>query len=369
MTATAIEPSSRSPAVPTAWLALACLGATVVLGWLAVSQPQRAWPGPELAPVELGGQHYRVVPEQLAWIEAFSRLHFAEGREAARAHLQVELATGLDAAFGEVRARLPAFADWYYSLGGEYSRLSMAALARLNLAEDGYVGRRAAELLFPETEWTAALRALERQAVGALLAEHQATRDSWLATLGDRLAPHRVPSPLAAGGASDKPSLQIDTLRSSLLAREQAALETRVALSTFAAGGAAAATVWRGAVARSGQAAAARGIGRGAARAGSAATGGLAACAPTGPYALGCAAVAGAVAWLATDWVLLRVDEAIHRETLLAALEAGLAEIQAALEAEMLAVFDAAADRYQRGVDEEITRTFQPLRAGVEDGA
>lgn len=363
MTAARIEPATPASSAPTALLALACLALGGSLGWLSWHQPQRSWPPPVQLELQLGPGHYRVAPDRLEWIEAYSRLHFEAGREQARARLEAQLETGLDRAFDTVRARLPAFADWYYSLGGEYGRLSMSLLAWLDLAEDGYVARRAAAMLFPEPEWSAALATLERDARAGLEETQARLRQGWLADLAARLEPHRVPAPLAGAGHTSGEPLRLDDLDWRLLARERAALQERITISSLAAGGTVAAVAWRGAVARSGQAAAARAVARGAPRAGAAAGGGMAACAPAGPYALACAVGAGALAWLATDWVLLRVDEALHREDLLAGLEAALDEVQVQLQQEMLAAYDAVIERMHEGAGQEITRTFRPAGA------
>jgi len=368
MTAATID-NPRTPAPAGAWRgAVLGLATGALLCWGVITQPQRDWTPPAQVPVQLGEQHYRLDAARLEWLEAFSRRHFSTGQADGRALLEAELDTGLRSAFDEVIRRLPEFADWYYSLGGEYSRLAMTALAWLNLADDGYVARRAAEILFPAEAWSEALDGVERQAVGRLLAQQQAVREGWLAEVAARLAPHQVPAPLGSGtGAAPEP-VRLDALDARVLARERAALETRVAASSLVAGGVAARVAWRG-VAGSGRAVAARGVGRGASKAMPAASGALAACSPAGPYALGCAVIAGAAAWVATDWLLLRVDEAMNRDDLLAALEAGLAEVRRELLAEMMAAYDAAATRLHADVEAEITRTFRPAGAGLAGAA
>ena len=368
MTAATIE-NSGTTAHPAAWPgAVLGLAAGALLCWGVITQPQRAWTPPVQVPVQLGEQHYRLDAARLAWIEAFSRLHFSAGQAHGRALLEAELDNGLRGAFDEVSGRLPEFADWYYSLGGEYSRLAMTALAWMNLADDGYVARRAAEVLFPAEAWSEALDGVERKAVGRLLDQQQAVRESWLAEMAARLAPHRVPAPLdGRTGAAPEP-VRLDSLDARVLAQERAALETRVAVSSLVAGGVAARVAWRG-VAGSGRAVAARSLGRGASKAMPAASGALAACSPAGPYALGCAVIAGAAAWVATDWLLLRADEAMNRDALLAALEAGLAEVRRELLADMMAAYDAAAARLHADVEAEITLTFRPARAGFADAA
>jgi hypothetical protein len=338
MTAAGAENLDR-PVASAGLLAMVCVVAMGALGWLVVEHPQRGWaPSPQVE-VEFGDQHYRLAPSRAQWIEEFARLHFREGQAGGRALLEAELDAGLARVFDEVIGRLPAFGDWYYSLGGEYTRLSMAALARLNLADDGYVAGRAAAILFPSEAWESALHGLDQRVTSSLRAHQENLREGWLAELARRLEPDRVPAPLEAGGArAPAERVDIDAFGAQLLARERDILEARFALSTLAAGGA-------------------------AARAGAAAGSGMTACAPAGPYALGCAVVAGAAAWLATDWALLRIDEAMNREALLAAMEAGVHELRLAMLQEMLAAYDAAAAEYQAGVEEEIARTFRPVRA------
>jgi hypothetical protein len=349
------------------FLALLWLVATVALAALVAGQPQRDWSPPPQADVVLGGEHYRLDATQLDWLQGFTRLHFSEGREAARALLEAELGSGLDEIFAGVRTRLPAFADWYYSLGGEYSRLGMAALAQLNLADGEFIAGKATTMLFPAEEWEQALARLDRRMLATLQDHRQRLRARWLAELGDRLAPYRVPAPLGAAARSEP--LPLDGALGHWIADEQRALAGRIRMSTVAGGSAAVGTVlWRRAAARaasaSGRVIAVRGASRTAARIGASATGGLAVCAATGPAAAGCALLAGAAAWVATDWALLKVDEVQHRGDLLAALSAGLEQLQAQMFDDVLAAYEAAT----RGQDDRaatvIAREFRPAGAG-----
>ncbi|MFU8817251.1 MAG: hypothetical protein ACNA7W_18030 [Pseudomonadales bacterium] len=238
----------------------------------------------------------------------------------------------------------------------------------VSLADDGFVARRASSVLFPEALWDADLSALEQATAARLAAHHQQVRASWLADLTARLAPQRVPAPVMGGAAEAAEPLRLDALVHQLLEREQAALATRVSLSTAAAGGVAAGpALWRAASGRvaaaGGRPALARAAGRGAARAGSAAAGGAVVCAPGGPAALGCALLAGATAWLAADWALLRLDEAINREQLLAALEASLEQLRMDMERDLLAAYDAMIARQYQTVQDDIQYGFVPMRA------
>jgi hypothetical protein len=371
LTASVVEQSPPGPGVARpGFLASLWLAATVALLVVVSSQPQRAWAPPAQAEVVLGGQHYRLDAAQLDWVRAFSELHFSEGRAAARALLADELDAGLDEVFAGVRERLPAFADWYYSLGGEYSRLGMAALAQLNLADGEYIAGRAAAMLFPHEDWERALAGLDSRMLAALQARQQRMRADWLATLGQRLAPYRVPAPLeSARDAGRSQLLEFDGFIARWVAEEQQAVAHRIRLSTAAGGSAAAGMVlWRRAAARaagaSGRALAARGASRTATRAGAATTGSLAICAATGPAAAGCALIAAAVAWVATDWALLKVDEARNRDDLLVALETGLAQLQEQMRDDVLAAYDAAAREREARAEAVIAMEFRPAQAG-----
>ncbi|NGX16164.1 hypothetical protein, partial [Wenzhouxiangella sp. XN24] len=229
---------------------LASLLALAILAVLVTGTLQRGWtPGPRIH-VQLGADHYRVESAEAESLEAFSRDYFNTGSAAARTVLQRELEAGVTRTFDQVRERLPEFADWYYSLGGEYSRLSMAALARLNLAEDGYVARRVEEILFPEPAWETALAQLSADAAARLQVQGQALRDGWLAELARRLEPKRVPAPLPEGADPAGLTFRPAAFAEALQAQEQEIFAARLGLSTVAAAGVAARVAWQGAAAR-----------------------------------------------------------------------------------------------------------------------
>jgi hypothetical protein len=351
------------------FLALLWLVAAVALAALVAGQPQRHWSPPARTEVVLDGQHFRLDAPQLEWLRAFSALHLSEGREAARGLLEIELERGLDEVFAAAHGRLPEFADWYYSLGGEYSRLGMAALAQLNLADGNFIADNAASMLFPTDEWEAALAGLDRQ-MSAMLQDHQQrVRADWLAQLGDRLAPHRIPAPLDDGGGGMRAEpLRLDGFITRRLEEEKRAFAGRIRMSSVAGGAAAGTVLWRQAAARAatatGRAVAVRGASRTAARAGAATTSGLAVCAATGPAAAGCALLAGAVAWVATDWALLRIDEMHNRDELLAALDAGLGQLRTQLQDDVLAAYDAVTREQEARAATVIARDFRPAQAG-----
>jgi hypothetical protein len=344
--------------------------------WLIANYPQQTWQAPATVPVTLQGAHYRLAPDQLVWLSTFSELHFQEGERAARQHVAAEVGDALDTAFSGVRQRLPAFADWYYSLGGEYARLAHAALSWVDPASGRFVAERAASVLFPPAQWEQHLTALDDAAFARLYSHQTAVREGWLAELSRRLSEHRVPAPLHRSDAAQvaPDMVHMDVLLQELMVRERAALESRAAFATLTAGGVMLGpAVWRAASARSAAAgarvSATRAAGRGAARAGSAAAGGAAVCSPGGPVALGCAVVAGAAAWLVADWTLLRIDEALHREALLEAMDESLELLRQDMEREILASYDGLIAGQFGAAQDEIRRTFVPRRAGASTGA
>jgi len=365
---TAIAGTRLDARALTGGAALVVLLVAGALLYLVLQVRPLEWQAPPAIELSLAGERYRISPAELEQLESFSTLHFAAGADAARELAAEEIAARLDPAFARARARLPAFADWYYSLRGEYSRLAMAALSVAHLAEPGYVAARAGEMLLPEQVWERDLAALQR-AAEARLAEHNgAVRAEWLAEVTRRLAPHRIPAPLP-GSEAARPALAIETLLADLEEREQSAFRTRVSLSALAAAGAAAGpAVWSAATARraaaGGRAVAARAGGRAAARAGSAAAGGAAVCSPSGLGALACGLVAGTAVWLGADWALLRVDEHFNRDELLAALDTGLTELRVQIENALLEAYDELIATHYGQVQDEIRDGFVPAHAG-----
>lgn len=349
--------------------ALLVLGATGALLWGVTHVSQRVWTPPPQVPVTLGGVHYRLAPGELQWLETFSARHFAEGRRASRQIVEAQIDARLDRLFAGARERLPDFADWYYSLPGEYTRAGVFALSAVGLAAPGYVARRAAATLFPGTAWTDSLARLENDTDARLAAEESDLRASWVAEVTRRLAAYRVPAPLPGVDTEAETSIDLDALLGRIAARERAALTGRLSVSTLAAGAAVLGPVlWR-AVARGGEEAAARAAAerlaaRGVARAGTAVVGAAALCSPGGPLAFGCAAAAGAAAWVGTDWALLEVDEHLHRQALLDELDAGLEALRARTRRDLLDTYDALIDGRYDAVRDDIAHGFVPASAG-----
>jgi len=331
-------------------------------------QSQRSWQNQQLA-VTLGDAHYRLSAPQLEWLQEFSALYFNEQGEQARELLESEVNRQLAEVFANASTRLPEFADWYYSLSGEYSRISMAILSRLSLADGSYLAGRAASTLFPTGIWDVEMMQAQQQLADVVLANQQQVRAVWLNEISARLSRYQVPAPLSSDLDSGQTEvLALDKFLAHMQAQEQrAALDLRMSLSAMAAMGVAGQTLWRAASLRSAAAAgrgpAGRVAARGAGRVGSAALSGGAVCAPAGVLALGCAVAAGAAAWVASDWLLLQLDEALNREELLAAMQAGLDELQLLTEQELLTSYDGLVAAWYDSIAADISTDFVPIQA------
>lgn len=354
--------------------AVVALVAAAALAWLVTHVEPLGWSGPPETEIVLDGARYRLDPEEVFELERVSVEHFAAGEHAARALVAAEIDARLDAVFARAHQRIPAFLDEYYSLRGEYARALASAGALVGLADPGELAKRAAAMLLPEEEWTDELARLEAAAAERLAGHRERLRAGWLAEVSARLEHRRVPAPLPETEDA-RPALVLDDWLSELAAHEQSAFAVRqtIGAATAIGAGALAPALARAAGFRAGRAAAARGAARGGARVGAAAgrvgpaaVGGAAVCAPGGPVAAICAVLAGAGAWLASDWALVRLDEALHRDDLERTLDAALGELRVRAEAELAAAYDELLAREQAHVESEIRRTFVPAAAGRE---
>ena len=339
---------------------LLCAGLGLFLWVASVESPREPAQAPEITLIH-DDRAYRVPESRLEWLYRFSRLHFAEGEQQAREQVEAELARRLDHLFGAMEQRVPDFLDWHYSLRGEYTRLGLWALGGLGVLDEDRVREEALGRLVPadlDTELELLGLALDHR----LAQQAHRTREGWLAELTELLDRRQVPSPLETPDTA----IRLDALGARLTGYEDPEFLRRLSASHLVAGGVMAAPLaarlaGRQALAGSGRAATARGATR-AARAGTGAGTGAAVCAPGGPLALGCAVAAGAAAWLATDWLLLGLDETLNREEREAQLRQSLAELRGEMEQEMLAAWEGTLEHQFAGMRGEITATFVPAR-------
>ena len=304
------------------------------------------------------GEAAEALAQQSAWRARF-------GSERAGAAVQGLVAAELDALFDDLAARVPDYADWYFSLKGEYARLSLLIMQRTGFAGGDYLADRAVDLIFGGDELGDRLAAIEDRA-GVLLGTHaREQRAAWLAELL-QLTQGRT---LAETDRAPVAVLALDDLLAEFGGHGNSEFQARLSASSAGAGaaGLAAPLLARlalrpAAAAVAGSTLAARSAGRGAARAGTAGASALG-CAAAGPAALACAVLVGGTAWVAADWALLSVDEWRHREALIADWEQRLATMRVELEAALIEHYAQAIEAWRQGMATEVERTFSPLHS------
>ncbi len=286
---------------------------------------QQAGPVQALLYVILNGER-RVVPEA-------SRLQLSldmqDAVDAERKTLQQQLQQRIDVAvataFAPVHGHVGDFADWYYSLTGEYMRYAHA------------VGGDMAEYLEQRLKETVFLPAALDVNLDAMLADLNAGLQQGMQQSGGRLAA-KLQSfvtansrPSGTGEVVIGDSLDLDRLFSSNLQLSTADVSRQV-FATLAATGTGAAlakgmgavvvkkTVAEIAATKSFHAASALLVklaAKSAVKGGGALAGagaGALVCSPAGPAALVCGAIGGLVAWVAVDKAVIELDEALNRK-------------------------------------------------------
>ncbi|MCG6656624.1 hypothetical protein HOP52_02395 [Halomonas campisalis] len=309
---------------------------------LAFHQSHRLQPSDRQAPlfrVVVGGEALTLDAETHA---AFGR-DLAEFTADFDAQLVAELtpwmAPRLEAAFAPLEAAVPGYLDWYFSLRGSYLRLGMAIAGDL----DGWLEARLRERLIEQSGIESALDELQVDFSARLAQAQQASLETLEQRLHARYAERQVsPESAESGYVIDLGGVFHEAIRESL---------DRLRWSTAGVGGAAGLVAGRALTQRLAGGAAAQSarvaLGRVAARLGTHASRSLASgatagavAAPTGPGALvaGSAAVAVSLAaFAATEYALLKAEEARYRpameEELLGEVERVREELGEALEA------------------------------------
>jgi hypothetical protein len=351
-----------------AFRALLLLSVLGVLAALAIDQrllDRFAVPQPSYE-ITLEGQRFRVDGGTAEAMARQSRGRADLGSARARLAVSELLERELDSVFGDLSARVPDYADWYFSLTGEYARLSMLILQQIGLQDRDYLWERADGLIFNGGEFVDRLVSIEHRVESRLGVHAREQQTAWMADLLQLL----VPGHEAVGiGPAPVATLSLDDLAVEFGGHGSSEFLTRISASSAGAGSAGlAAPILARMAARSaaaglvGGSVAAKSATRGAARAGGAGASVLG-CAAAGPAALACAAVVGGAAWVATDWALLSVDEWRHRDALIADWEQRLDRLRMELEAAMLAHYDQAIDAWREGMETEVERTFSPLHS------
>ena len=327
----------------------------------------RVFPG--LAPrvdVLLAERHYRVTPEVAREIQGVSARHLAEGARDVEAMLEARVGAALDEMFAELAGRVPAYADWYYSLAGEYARLGGLLLSGVGMNKTNPAVAQASKIVFGgeafERELVALTETLDLEVRDRLVA----ARAAWLESVLPLLERGRtVVTRFDEAGVPPEHVVALDAFAQAIGASDPVFL-ARASVSGGAGVSAVAAPLvarmlTRPMTAAGGRAMAARGAARGASKLGSGA--GAAGCALGGPAAVPCALVVGGATWFATDWLLLSADEWLHREAFIAQWHADLDALRDELEQALLAPYRSGIDAWGGEVRRTLQRDFSPLQS------
>ncbi len=355
------------------------------------AQPQ-AQPARGLIELVLHGESRRLSPDAVRAMAPHLARRAAARQASLRARLERLAREGAARAFAPAAAKVPRFADWYYSLQGEYTRYAKAIGGDLG----GYLAGRFEAMVMGPADLEGRLNRLNAE-LNAELAQGLAAGFADLSAELDRLSGiHAQSAPVAAERTEVRGRLDLDdwlaermAVDADELGREAAAALAAVGVGTVVAKGLGAVVAkkvvaqvaggkgFQVAVALLAQAGA-----KGAVKGGgvlAAGAGGAAVCSPSGPVAVVCGAVAAAVTWLAVDKAFIEVDEALHREQFEAELRAALAAEERRLIEHLVQAYDRlVTDRYAAlandflrlrpapGVGRE---TFVPAEAGRPGGA
>jgi hypothetical protein len=345
--------------------------------------PETAWP--TLVRITLlGGENLYLEPEQLAQTLADTRRWLSERRDQAGKRLDEELDPAFETLVDATLARVPDYADWYYSLRGEYARLWEAAFGDL----PAMMMQQLQERVFDPAGTAVGLEQIGARMDRLVETELTAAGEQGLARL-ERLLRERA-RPL--NGATDVEVAEAHQLDAQPFERLDPYLELSgqdIARQGVAAG--AGAAVGAAALKKLGASSAAKlgakVAGSTLAGAGSGAAAGAALCGASvigAPLAAGCALVGGVASgvgtWLLVDSAVLGTEEWLQRE----AFEQGLRED---LRHELDALRCRLRRHYRKGLDvaftqldgaigaalqplaEPPTRQFVPARARPHTGA
>lgn len=266
--------------------------------------------------------------------------------------------SGLELAFGAAEAGIDKYLDWYFSFIGSYTR--MGALVIPDLTQ--HMRDRFSDLVFKESGFEKKFASLGTDAEAAMLDRFVAQADAIGLGIAQqlKLRPCLIETlrPIAL------PGLERDVMR--------VALSTAVALPLSRAVGALAL--------RSGAAVTARAAARPTVRAAASAAGAMsskrgasvllsagaaaAVCAPGGPLALACAAVATAVTWLGVDMAMIAIDEALFRKKMRNELVEELQGQRQQLREELRSQLEQAAADFRSQTEQRIDKIFVPARDG-----
>lgn len=315
----------------------------------------------------VNGQHY-VVPEsnRLALSLALQDTLGAAGEEE-RLQLEARIDAAVDATFAPVHDRVGDFADWFYSLTGEYMRYAHAIGGDMGI----FLRQKLEETVFVPAALGSNLDNMFAALNGDLADSMRQSGRRLIADLELLIKAHA--RPLGAGEPLIGDTLDMDALLADSLGitgkdinrqllSALAATGTGVALAKGMGALLAKKTLAKVAATKSfnvaagllGKLLAKSSIKGGGVLAGAGT--GAAICSPTGPGALVCGAIGGLIAWVAIDKAVIELDEALNRDEFEADIHAAIDAQQMQLKRQLLDVYGGL-----------LMRQLEPLKQSGQD--
>ncbi|BAO45309.1 hypothetical protein [Thiolapillus brandeum] len=327
--------------------------------------PQAAPPVQRLLYVVLNGRRY-VVPEdgrQALSRDLEERLDTRDQQQ----WLDTQIDSAVEAAFVPVHDRVGDFADWYYSLTGEYLRYAHAIGGDMG----DYLEDKLRETVFLpaalDTNLDNLFESLNTETAARLRHTGVQLTDNLELLLKAHARPLRPGEPLI-GDTLDLDALLVDSLSVSTrdMNRQLIAALTATGTGVVVAKGLGAVVMKKTlakvagtktfnlAASLLGKLAAKSAVKGGGVLAGAGT--GAALCSPTGPGAVVCGAVGGLVAWLVVDKVAIELDEALNRDRFEADIHRAIDEQQAQLKQQLLEIYGGL-----------LAKRLAPLRESAQD--
>jgi hypothetical protein len=253
----------------------------------------------------------------------------------------------LNAIYLSAEQGVDEFLDWHYSIRGQYSQLGVWAASRLGgQSYESFIQSRMASYISAPME----------EKLSALDSDLQSAFEFEVASLGRQHASY-------LDSLMDEDCLQFGLAVPTLpaqLARTTAGLGSIAGLSSYAA----TRLGFRFAMQRGGQAVATRSASRFASRA---ATSGVSSSSGVlcGPMVVVCAPVLAAGAWLGTDWLINRADEAMHREELKQVIMEALSNDRVERAAGLMGAYSLAMEDIENDVQNWQQQRYRILRDGI----
>lgn len=296
-------------------------------------------PEQSLLRIIIDGVTYHIPEEAQAQLVSETRHIIQEQQAGVTQQVQLRIEQLVDEAFSPVHARIPEFADWYYSLGAEYLRYAHA----IGGDAAGFLQDQLLERVFQPAQLELALDNLP---AGVQVSLEQQLDESRLHII------RRLQSLVSAQAVQEQPEsrrisrrLDLDPMLSMEPNLDEQVINRQLVSGLTATGMGVAVGKGLGPVivkktltnitaGKSFQAAssllaklAMSATVKGGGSLGAAATG-MALCSPAGPGALLCGVAAGIATWIAVDATIINIDELLNREAFEADMQQAVFEQQ-----------------------------------------